>query len=89
MGPRKRTSPQLTEGPIMASDKSATRLPRVIPLAAVLAALFLAPCASAATGDAWDGNWHGSFSIYGWLPGVDAELGIPVDTGGLPLSSKM
>ena len=22
--------------------------------------------------DAWDGDWHGSFTPYGWLPGVTA-----------------
>jgi hypothetical protein len=66
----------------MSPDKSSIPMPRAIPLAFAFAAVFLASTANAASGsDAWDGNWHGSFGIYGWLPGIDAELGVPVDTG--------
>jgi len=66
----------------MAPNTSATRPPRRIPQVLALVALAFSPIAGAASGsDAWDGDWHGSFGIYGWLPGIKAELAIPVDTG--------
>jgi len=73
----------------MAPDTTSKLMPRVLPLTLALAALFFAPVASAGPGsDAWDGNWHGSFGIYGWLPGIDAQLGVPVDTGGTAVSKS-
>jgi hypothetical protein len=65
----------------MAPDTCVTRLPRVIQSALALAALFFAPAVFAANSNAWDGDWHSSLTIYGWLPGIDAELAVPVDTG--------
>ncbi len=73
----------------MAPDTTSKLMPRVLPLTLALAALFFAPVASAGPGsDAWDGNWHGSFGIYGWLPGIEAQLGVPVDTGGTAVSKS-
>lgn len=66
----------------MAPDLSVTRLSRAIPLALGLTALFCAPSALASSySDQWDGNWHSSLTIYGWLPGIDAQIRVPVDTG--------
>jgi hypothetical protein len=31
--------------------------------------------------DAWDGNWHGSFTPYGWLPGVTAKMRFQTPAG--------
>jgi hypothetical protein len=59
----------------MAPDAHVTCLPRALPFAVALAALSFVPVAHA------DDGWRSSFTIYGWLPGIDAELGVPVDTG--------
>lgn len=59
----------------MLPDANTTCLPRAARLALALAASSFVPAAHA------DDGWRSSFTIYGWLPGVDAELGVPVDTG--------
>ena len=66
----------------MAPDTSAPRLTRALLPALALAALLLAPAAASASDvNPWDGNWHSSLTIYGWLPGIDADIAVPVDTG--------
>ena len=65
----------------MESQFSAARLSRAISRSLVMSAFFFAPAAFAGGGDAWDGSWHSSFTIYGWIPGIDAQLAVPVDTG--------
>ncbi|HET6552231.1 MAG TPA: hypothetical protein VFG49_01725 [Dyella sp.] len=37
--------------------------------------------AHADTPDQWDGNWHGSITPYGWLPGVTAKSRFQVPNG--------
>ena len=59
----------------MLPDANTTCLTRAARLALALAASSFVPAAHA------DDGWRSSFTIYGWLPGVDAELGVPVDTG--------
>jgi hypothetical protein len=67
----------------MAPDAHVTCLPRAISLAVALAALSFIPAAHAA-----DGEWRSSFTIYGWLPGADIDIGIPVDNGGTAVSKS-
>ena len=43
-------------------------------------ALFSLP-AFADSNDAWDGNWHGSITPYGWLPGVSGETRYQLPNG--------
>jgi hypothetical protein len=33
------------------------------------------------SGDPWDGNWHGSITPYGWLPGVTGETRYQLPSG--------
>jgi len=40
-----------------------------------------ASTAHAADTDQWDGNWHGSFTPYGWLPGVTAKMRFQTPAG--------
>lgn len=35
---------------------------------------FAMPAHCSDTDDQWDGNWHGSITPYGWLPGVSAKM---------------
>jgi hypothetical protein len=54
---------------------------RMALIALLAAALLPALPARAAEGDAVDGNWHSTFTIYGWLPGVSADLRFKLPNG--------
>jgi hypothetical protein len=45
------------------------------------AALLAAVAAHASADDRWDGNLHSDFTIYGWLPGVSADLRYELPNG--------
>jgi hypothetical protein len=45
------------------------------------AASFFSMPAFAQSEDYWDGNWHGSITPYGWLPGVDGETRYRLPSG--------
>lgn len=56
----------------------------VYALALILTSLtgaLLAQPAFADTEDYWDGNWHGSITPYGWLPGVSGETRYQLPSG--------
>jgi hypothetical protein len=38
--------------------------------------------------DQWDGNWHGSITPYGWLPGVTGETKYQLPNGGGEVQTK-
>lgn len=57
-------------------------------MALALSATFGVRPAHADTPDLWDGNWHGSITPYGWLPGVTANSRFQVPNGGPSVETK-
>lgn len=71
------------------------RLPRraqlfTLPSLAFSIALATLPSRAAAgpVDDPWDGNWHGSFTPYAWLPGIRAETTFQLPDSGARVTSK-
>ncbi|MET0232090.1 MAG: hypothetical protein ABW186_14245 [Rhodanobacteraceae bacterium] len=49
----------------------------------VVASLFVAASSAQAADDRFSGGWHGAFTVYGWLPGVSADLRFEVPGTGI------
>lgn len=66
-----------------------SRIARHVPaLGLIITATLLAWPAHADTPDPWDGNWHGSITPYGWLPGVSGETRFQLPNNGPSVSTK-
>jgi hypothetical protein len=57
---------------------------------AISSALATQSAHAADAADQWDGNWHGSITPYGWLPGVTGETKyrLPNSEGGTDVTAK-
>jgi len=71
----------------MTSDVRSTRTRRVISFLLSLVALAWAPISLAESDgvppryDEFDGTWHSALALYGWLPGVSADLRYQLPSG--------
>ncbi len=60
---------------MVASKATTSHNRKILSALVLLAATTGGSLAQAAeTADPWDGNWHSTLTLYGWLPGVSADL---------------
>lgn len=60
---------------------SRTRLAALVSALAAAATIGISTPAAAAEVNAWDGNWHYDFAIYGWFPGVKGTFNFDLPAG--------
>ncbi|MHA6203336.1 hypothetical protein ACXU4B_02810 [Dyella soli] len=73
----------------MRSAASSRSARRQAALGVAIATLLAASAVQADTpADPWDGNWHGSITPYGWLPGVTGETRYQLPNSGGEVTTK-
>lgn len=70
------------------SDYLFARCPLAFALILGFSTAFFSTPALAQSEDYWDGNWHGSITPYGWLPGVSGETRYQLPSGGPEVTVK-